>query len=264
MRIPLFKSQDSLIRRLKLVEESELGSLLKELRSVETPTVIGFLNQHGYNIAQQETRVRQYFGYIKYLLRDGMGIKIACKLNGRDPKANLNGSDFIPKLIGSVLNDSSRDHQFFAMGTQEPWLSQGANVLFKGNPVATIDGFQSTEAYLRFFHQHHQPGKMPVMLLAMGMPKQEEVAVMFKQQLDVPALIICGGAVLDFSANRFARAPEAFRKVGMEWLYRLLMEPRRLFKRYVVGIPLFFFYLLRNGLNSHVRVGRQSVANRQR
>jgi UDP-N-acetyl-D-mannosaminuronic acid transferase (WecB/TagA/CpsF family) len=51
--------------------------------------------------------------------------------------------------------------------------------------------------------------------------------------------LICGGAILDFKARRFTRAPRFLRLIRAEWLYRLLLEPRRLFNRYVIGIPAF-------------------------
>ncbi|TBU88179.1 glycosyltransferase [Pseudomonas dryadis] len=226
--------------------------------------ILGFLNQHGYNIAHNNPAVRRNFMQMNYLLRDGIGVKLACSLNGLQPKANLNGSDFIPRLIDHLLSDSNSDnYQLFAMGTQEPWLSEGARTLFGGKPFHAIDGFQPTQDYIDFIRQHRRLGKTPIIVMAMGMPRQEEIAALLQRELQCPALMICGGAILDFSAQRFSRAPEAVRKLGMEWLFRLAMEPRRLFKRYIVGIPQFFYYVARNGLNSTVRVSEQRAYDRK-
>jgi len=71
-------------------------------------------------------------------------------------------------------------------------------------------------------------------LLAMGMPRQEEVAVELKRALDHRVLIINGGAIVDFLAGRFARAPTLVQRLGFEWAFRLAQEPRRLFRRYLV------------------------------
>jgi hypothetical protein len=54
-----------------------------------------------------------------------------------------------------------------------------------------------------------------------------------------PCLIVCGGAIIDFMGGKTARAPQWMRKTGIEWVFRLLLEPRRLFQRYVVGNPVF-------------------------
>ncbi|TBU72292.1 glycosyltransferase [Pseudomonas daroniae] len=238
-------------------------ALLAELREVQSPTTLGFLNQHGYNIAHNDPTVRRNFMRMNYLLRDGIGVKMACKFNGRDPQANLNGTDFIPELIEHLSYDTGR-FQFFALGTQEPWLSEGAERLFKGQPFTAADGFREVSFYPDFVAEHLEPGKIPVIVLAMGMPKQEDVAARLQRMLVGPALMICGGAIIDFSAQRFSRAPLPLRKIGLEWAYRLLIEPRRLFKRYIIGIPQFFYFVLRNGRASDaVRVGEQGAYNRK-
>jgi beta-1,4-glucosyltransferase len=246
----LFKRQDPLINKLELIDDDHSEHLMRELASVDRPTVLAFLNQHAYNLAQQSPPVRRCFSQMSYLLRDGIGIKLTCKLNGRDPKANMNGSDFIPKLIDHLVTNGADRYQFFAMGTREPWLSKGARRLFKDSPFFAIDGFQSDRNYLDHIQRHSRKDKVPVVVLAMGMPKQEEIAVRMQEQLQGPALLICGGAILDFAAERFNRAPMVFRKTGLEWLYRLLREPRRLARRYVIGIPQFFYYITRNGITA--------------
>jgi exopolysaccharide biosynthesis WecB/TagA/CpsF family protein len=256
-----FKSGDPLIRKLCLLEEEELTSLFDEICKVTSPTTLGFLNQHGYNIAQKHPLMHKYLDQMKYLLRDGVGVKMACKANGRDPKANLNGTDLIPQLVQHLDEHAPRECQFFSMGTREPWVTQGSEKLYGGKPFHAIDGFQKNDVYLEFFRQHYQPGKLAVITLAMGMPRQEELAAFFRRELDVPCVMICGGAILDFCADRFARAPYFFRKFGLEWLYRLLMEPRRLFKRYAIGIPLFVYYVLRNSSNQDMGIGKESMAN---
>ncbi|CCD00703.1 putative Glycosyl transferase, WecB/TagA/CpsF family (fragment) (plasmid) [Azospirillum baldaniorum] len=67
------------------------------------------------------------------------------------------------------------------------------------------------------------------------MPRQEEVAVQLKRALDHKVLIVNGGAIIDFLAGRFTRAPAAVQRIGLEWAFRLVQEPRRLFRRYCVG-----------------------------
>ena len=258
------KLHDPLIKKLKLVEEGQQHTLLEELRDIKTPTTLGFLNQHGYNIVQHDKTARRNFSRINYLLRDGIGVKLACKLNGLEPGANLNGTDFIPQLVEYLLaSEQGGRFQPFVLGTCEPWTTRGASALFAEHAFHALDGFQQNDDYLHFIQRHLQPGKTPLIIMGMGMPRQEEVAAHLQRQLEGPALMVCGGAIIDFAAQRFNRAPVAVRKVGMEWLYRLLMEPRRLFKRYIIGIPQFFYFVLRNGTDRRVRISEQSVYERK-
>ena len=245
---PIFN--DPLVEKMRLIDEQQIDALLAELGSVTAPTTLGFLNQHGYNIAQHQPEVHRLFLDLDYLLRDGTGMKLACWLNGAAPKANLNGSDLIPRIAQTLIESKGERLELFAMGTAEPWLSKGADALFHGQPCKVIDGFQPVEQYVEFLRNHRTPDKIAVVLLAMGMPKQERVAAALQRAIDGPALLICGGAILDFGAGRFPRAPRWVRMAGMEWLYRLAREPYRLFGRYVIGIPLFLFHAGRNACTS--------------
>jgi exopolysaccharide biosynthesis WecB/TagA/CpsF family protein len=79
----------------------------------------------------------------------------------------------------------------------------------------------------------------------MGMPRQEEMACVLRAALTHPCLIVCGGAIIDFLGGRAPRAPVWMRRFGLEWVYRLMQEPGRLFRRYVLGNPLFLLRTLR-------------------
>jgi len=57
--------------------------------------------------------------------------------------------------------------------------------------------------------------------------------------LGFPCLIVCGGAIIDFLGGKMPRAPRWMRRAGLEWAFRLGLEPRRLFRRYVIGNPVF-------------------------
>jgi exopolysaccharide biosynthesis WecB/TagA/CpsF family protein len=114
--------------------------------------------------------------------------------------------------------------------------------------LVTEHGCHQPEKYVDFAIRH----RPSLIVLGMGMPKQEQVAIQLRSALDFPCLIICGGAIIDFLGGKVTRAPALLRRTGMEWVYRLAMEPRRLFYRYVVGNPLFLISSLRyaNGVKS--------------
>lgn len=236
---------DPIIHSLTLLSSEDVNAFVETLVQVQEPTSVGFINQHAYNIIYRDKNTQTYFDALTYRLRDGAGIKLACQYNHCEPGANLNGTDFIPVLLDH-LYQSSRDCYTYVFGTEEPWLSKGAAALLQGRPCELLNGFEEDEVYIQRATQYNDPSTLLVIVLAMGMPKQERISQQLMARLTSPAIIICGGAIVDFYAERFSRAPAFFRRWGIEWLYRLCIEPKRLFRRYVIGIPEFIFYMIKN------------------
>ncbi|WP_367987596.1 WecB/TagA/CpsF family glycosyltransferase [Vibrio sp. NTOU-M3] len=236
----------SILDKLTLIEESKIEAFVEGLLNTNQAVSVGFLNQHGYNLIVKNDQIKHDFEQLDYLLRDGKGIEIACRHRKVDPKANMNGTDLIPLVVSKSIR-SEKPLQLFAYGTQEPWLEKGATSLFEQREFLSLDGFQQESDYADHYAQHVEHDALKVIVLAMGMPKQERVAELLKAVSDSSAIILCGGAIIDFKAERFSRAPEIFQKFGLEWLYRLALEPKRLFRRYVIGIPVFFYHSLVQG-----------------
>jgi len=76
----------------------------------------------------------------------------------------------------------------------------------------------------------------------MGQPLQEQWILAHREQLNSPVVIAVGG-LFDFYAEKVSRAPLWLRELGMEWIWRLLQEPGRMWKRYIIGNPLFLLRL---------------------
>lgn len=81
-----------------------------------------------------------------------------------------------------------------------------------------------------------------VLLVGVGAPKQEKWIVRYRDRMPGVDLFMALGATIDFEAGALKRAPELWQKMGMEWLYRCIKEPKRLFRRYFVDDMQFFFY----------------------
>ena len=216
---------------MTIADEGEVEKrLLPAISTVTKPSTLGFLNAHGVNLCWENADIARNFASLDFLLRDGIGVHLCCDKIGWESGANLNGTDFIPRIL------SHRGGSVTLLGTQAPWLDDAAIRLSDSglDVVATHHGFVDVEFYVSKVIKT----RPDTVLLAMGMPKQERVAAMIKEQADWPVLIICGGAILDWIAQRFDRAPAFYRNNHLEWLYRLMKEPKRLFRRYVIGNPL--------------------------
>ena len=203
-------------------------ALLDRITSHSDVRILSFLNANALNLAWTDKRFAEHLRASDHLLRDGIGIHLLLRLFARPPGFNANGTDMIPRLIARYEN-----RRVALCGTATPYLEKAAAIVRgQGVPVAlTMDGFQSDDDYITALSNI----RADLIILAMGMPRQEHIAVMLKQELSHPCLIVNGGAVLDFMAHRVPRAPRWMRSIGIEWVYRLLKEPRRLWRRYLIG-----------------------------
>ena len=81
-----------------------------------------------------------------------------------------------------------------------------------------------------------------VLLIGVGAPKQEKWIVKYRQRMPNIKLFLALGATIDFEAGTLQRAPQVWQKIGLEWLFRFLKEPKRLFRRYFVDDIKFFYF----------------------
>ncbi len=226
-----------LLARLRLVPAGQESALLEELATAGAGVrVLAFANAHAFNLAARQPGFARELGAADVLLRDGAGLACLLRWRGTAPGLNLNGTDFIPRLL-----QRCDGRTVVVLGTREPHLSLGVDrlrrELMPHSRVRAMDGFRATAHYLDFVRRH----RPAVLLLAMGMPRQEQLAQELRAALDFDCLIVCGGAIVDFLAGKVRRAPPWLRRLGLEWLWRLAQEPRRLFVRYVLGNPLFLW-----------------------
>ncbi|WEZ90953.1 WecB/TagA/CpsF family glycosyltransferase [Pseudomonas sp. NyZ480] len=231
----------TILGKLRVVSDpADEQRILAALSAPLAPTVLGFVNAHAMNLVVGDAQYGHALSGADVLLRDGAGMSILYRQLGLDPGLNMNGTDFIPKLLQSY-----KGRRVAFWGTQEPFLSQAvahAASVHGVVPVSIHHGFADADTYLELAREV----RPELIVLGMGMPKQEAVAVQLARAAS-PCLIVCGGAILDFLGGKVTRAPRWIRRLGGEWAFRLFREPKRLFVRYVVGNPLF---LLRTWLLS--------------
>jgi len=220
----------ALIERMRCISsEDERQHLLASLGAVERPTILSFVNAHSVNLCATSAPALAAFRASDVILRDGIALELTLPWLGQPSGLNMNGTDFIPLLLRTL---SARRVAIY--GTDSPWLERCRARLEDCTPHSYVDvqhGFHPTGHYIERARQE----RPDLILLAMGMPRQEEVAVELKRALDHKVLIVNGGAIVDFLAGRFARAPTLVQRLGFEWAFRLAQEPRRLFRRYCVG-----------------------------
>ena len=209
------------------------------------PKTIFFLNAHCFNIAQKNPEYLKAINASDLLLNDGVGIKLASLISGVSLKENLNGTDLIPEILKVAANENRK---VFFLGGKEGVSDKAAIKATRAIPGLEVAGYHSG-----YFLPVEEPGimqninrsKAELLILGMGVPRQELWAVRNQDSLDSVKIIVAGGAILDFLSGEIKRAPLWLRKINMEWLYRFYLEPRRMWSRYVTGAFLFFYHLIR-------------------
>ncbi|WP_426146780.1 WecB/TagA/CpsF family glycosyltransferase [Polaromonas sp. DSR2-3-2] len=208
--------------------------LLEKLSHPEKPLILAFANAHAMNLLTKSESFFESLCAADTVLRDGSGMETLFNQLNIPPGLNLNGTDLIPEVVGQF---NGRCIAF--LGTQEPYLESGVEFVKQNlapqSRCVRADGFLDDSAYISLAAEC----RPALIVLGMGMPRQEEAAIALRSRLAFPCLIICGGAIIDFWGGRTSRAPLWMRRSGLEWLFRLQMEPRRLFQRYVIGNLVF-------------------------
>lgn len=229
----LVASVKDVFARLRIVSsDQERLELARELTQPARATILGFINAHAMNLCWSDLNARRAFLAADVLLRDGVGMAMLRRRLRLPVGVNMNGTDFIPQLL--TCRPAMRVALFGSQASAS--ASAAAALRIRGvDVIATIDGFQPADRYI----DEALASKPDVIVLGMGMPVQEQLALKLREAMQTPCLIINGGAIIDFLAGRVSRAPNFIRSLGLEWTYRLANEPLRLFKRYVIGNPLF-------------------------
>lgn len=219
-----------------------LTRLLREKRF----TRISFLNAHNANIAARNKEFAQALARF-LVLSDGVGVDIASKiLHGHAFPANLNGTDFIPAFLKTLEKPVS----VALLGTTRANADAAATTLRRDAPqhryTVINDGFfdAAREEQILLELREIRPD---ILLVGMGVPRQE-LWITRKVTAEHCTLPIGVGALLDFLSGAIPRAPMWMRRIRMEWLYRLCLEPGRLWQRYVIGNPVFLFRVIKERL----------------
>jgi len=199
-------------------------------------------NAHTLNLAVDDPAYRRVLAEADLVLRDGVGVELAARLAGVEAGHNFVGTDFVPELLRRL---GPRDVRVFLFGG-EPGVAEGAAEVLRTrgahvNVVGTAPGYGDVARVTRQI----RAARPDLLLVALGNPMQECWIEEHREELGVPVSIGVG-ALFDYLAGRVRRAPQWVLRLRAEWLFRLVVEPRRLWRRYVMGNPRFVWRVLRS------------------
>ncbi|EJW10331.1 putative N-acetyl-mannosamine transferase [Rhodovulum sp. PH10] len=212
------------------------------------PVLVEFLNSNVSNLAEENRGLSEALN-AGIVLNDGIGVDLASKLlYGRFFPENLNGTDFVPWFLAHTT------HRFriYLIGAGTGVAARAAESLRRVAPRHTYlgarDGFFSADEQAAVAAAVRATGA-DLVLVGMGTPNQEIWAHTHLMTPDGPS-VFCVGGLFDFVAKNKPRAYQWVRQIRCEWLFRLVVEPRRLWWRYLVGTMVFIVRLFRARFSS--------------
>lgn len=187
---------------------------------------------------EQDNEFREIYKNADLILTDGMPLIWISKFKKNPIKEKVSGSDLFPKVCELA---SKKNYKIFLLGADEGVGEIAAQKLtekYKGlNICGTYSpkfGFENDPEEIDKIIKIVNKNKPHILAVGLGAPKQEKFIYKYKDKLNVPVSLAIG-ATIDFEAGKVKRAPVFFQKMGLEWLYRLAKEPKRMYKRYLIN-----------------------------
>ncbi len=211
-------------------------------------TLVVNANAHLVVLSQKETWLRAMFSAADIAFCDGAGVQLAAMvLRGRNPHRTTP-----PEWLGTVVRRLGADGSIFWLGGTAATAHAAAarferiyGVRVAGVQDGYFDAARNSPDSLAVIRAINE-ARPSLLLVSMSMPRQERWLWDHWDQLD-PGVAVTTGAFVDHAAGRVHRPPRWVANLGIEWLVRLVREPRRLWRRYILGLPLFGLYVARYG-----------------
>jgi N-acetylglucosaminyldiphosphoundecaprenol N-acetyl-beta-D-mannosaminyltransferase len=227
--------------------ESCLDEITSSLQQVQDAKWLATINPHSYAVALHRSNFRDALNAADWLIPDGVGVVIASWILGGRIRQRVSG----PDMFYGVHDFMQKTEQYsvFFLGSSEETLTEICRRMAKDWPNIRIAGtyappFKSafSDEDIEQMVQSVNAARPDVLWVGLTAPKQEELIFRMLPQLSV-RFAGAVGAIFDFYAGRVKRSHPVFRRLGMEWLPRLLREPRRLWRRMFVSAPIFMWHV---------------------
>ena len=203
--------------------------------------LFAFVNAHCLNVAYTNARYRDVLAHAAAVWPDGTGVRMAGSRLGFPVPENVNGTDLFPLVCRAA---EKAGLSVFFYGARAEVVEKVAENVARDYPSLKVAGFVNGYAPDEEVLSKIRAAKPDLLFVAKGVPGQELWIADHQHDLACRAAIAVGG-LFDFVSGRIPRAPKWMRRLGVEWAFRLYQEPVRLFRRYVIGNPLFLLRVAR-------------------
>lgn len=204
------------------------------------PLRVAYVNAHSVNLFLDDAAYRDAMRAADLVYADGNGPRLAAWLAGDHLPPRMTGADWIHDLCRLAERE---DMSLYFLGARPGVAEEAARRLLRRWPRLRIVGMHHgffEEVEEKDVLREIEALRPSIVLLAMGSPRQE-IWMSRRAAGLCTGVVWAAGGVLDYASGRVRRAPWLMRRLGLEWLGRALIEPRRLGGRYLVGIPRFLW-----------------------
>lgn len=231
--------------QVDVVDQPQMLAEIDRLAVARRPALVNNVNVNACNIAYTDPAFREILNASDLVFCDGFGVKLGARLLGKKLGQRMTPPDWIDELFKLCVQ--RRYCIYFLGDTSEVGLRFTRQAKEKHHELRIVgqhDGFFTLDgdANVRIMNEIQRLSP-DIILTGMGMPLQEKWAWQAKARLG-KGVIIATGALFRWYTGYERRAPSWMTQHGLEWLARLVMSPRKHFKRYVIGLPLFFCRIL--------------------
>lgn len=249
------RSVDVLGVRVSAITMADALAQIGQWIARREPQYVCVSGMHGVMECQRDDRLRQIHNSAGLVTPDGMSLVWLCKFRGEVAVERVYGPDLMLALCGRPPIEARRHFFYGASESVLRALKERLQARFPGLQVAgsCAPPFRAlTPEEDREVVQRITQAEPDVVWVGLSTPKQERW--MAEHVGQIPGAVLIGvGAAFDFHAGTKRQAPRWMQRSGLEWLFRLLSEPRRLGRRYLINIPLFAWYLALDAAGLHRR-----------
>ncbi len=203
---------------------------------------------------QRDPEFIQSYSIGDYKICDSQILMYASKFLGTPIKEKISGSDLLPDFCNYHKNNE--EVKIFLLGAAQGVASKAQKKI--NNKVGRMIvvnyysppfGFEKDEEECLKIVDKINKSDATVLVIGLGAPKQEKWLYKYKNDLKNIKIFMALGATIDFEAENIKRAPKWMSEIGLEWLFRLFCEPRRLWKRYLLDDIPFIFLILKQKIS---------------
>jgi N-acetylglucosaminyldiphosphoundecaprenol N-acetyl-beta-D-mannosaminyltransferase len=207
------------------------------------PRIVFFVNVHSLHLARKDPELLRSLNTADLVLPDGSGLALAGRLFGHPIRENVNGTDFLPKVMAHARD---RGWSVFLLGGKQAIVERCGKILearFPGIRIAGVHHGHCTEAEQVSVTTQINTLRPDILLVGMGTPIQESWIMTNAPHLAAGICFAVGG-FFDFLAGDKPRAPIWLRRAGLEWIFRFAHDPGGKWNRVMVEIPVFLGRML--------------------
>lgn len=220
------------------VTQAELLSIISEAILNNNKISIAYVNAHTFNTAYKDRSLTNIINSFEIVHPDGIGIYLASGFTGNKLKERFSGSDFYTDIIKSSIQ---HNWSFYFFGHDEETLNKIQNNYPNMNIKGTHGGYNfNTPNVVKEINKVCPD----ICIVGLSTPIQEKWINENKEKLNTKVIIAVGDGIKVFSGTK-VRGPSIMRKTGFEWLARLLHNPLKYSRRYIVGNPLFLYRIIK-------------------